>query len=495
MLFSHDEKPRLQDQKLWKALPRDPVELLLLAHIDGKTTVQDLSVICAKSLDETLQILEKMVHMGILEPPEGNLTQSKEPTPTHLVPEVKSANEFLVDPRFLKQLHEIDTRVLAENVDLEPQRKEEILLLYHSLSTLTPFQLFGVRTNTTDKEVKRAYQRLSMRFHPDRYYGKNLGSFKPMIESIFHVISQTFAMLSSAENRKKLAAVYPDEIEEKETQRSLSSPQTAPITTSFVSPSAAKQRRTDTSGTDAPVTLPRHSVRHRVGLRNQIASVLARTESKSMVSGDSSSEETESESIVLPPSGGYKTPPVRFPGNDVLHRMASEKLQRIQTHFAEGKRALTTQNYGTAASHFKLVLSLDPQHEEAARLYKEAETKNRDFLGNSYAARARMEDEMGAYEKAAELWDFALEYQPTLENFMAAATVFIKIRNYVKARQYAQQAVALSDKPEPAILLAQVYLAAGMALRAQSTLKKLLEKYPRHPVATRLLREAEKSTK
>ena len=174
MLFSSDEKPRLQDQKLWKELPRDPVELLLLAHIDGKNTVRELSVVCAKTLDETVRILERLVRSGILAPPVAQRSDTGS-MPESSASGAASADEFLVDPRFLKRLNEIDTRVLSENVDLEPRRKEEILLLYHSLSMLTPFQLFGIRRDATDKDVKRAYQRLSMRFHPDRYYGKNLG--------------------------------------------------------------------------------------------------------------------------------------------------------------------------------------------------------------------------------------------------------------------------------------------------------------------------------
>ncbi len=498
MSFAPEDKPRLQDQKQWKEFPRDPVELLLLAHVNGANTVRELSVFCARTVEQTAQILERLVRAGIIVPP-GGAPAASTPASARAAGDAPGSDEFLVDPRFLKKLGEIDTAVLAEAVDLEPRRKEEILLLYHSLSTLTPFQLFAIRGDATDKDVKRAYQRLSLRFHPDRYYGKNLGSFKPMMERIFRVVSETFALLSSEENRKKLASVYPEDFAPR-----MPAPEAEPArerepaskTLPESRPPAAASRPAGSAGPSAAPPVPREGVgRHRVGLRNQIARILARSESSSMVSGDDSSEDDEASPVIPPPPGGYRTPPVRPPATDALHRMAQEKLQRIQTHLAEGKRALSTQSYGTAASHFKLVLSLDPDHEEASRLYREAEAKNRDFLGNSYAARARMEDEMGDHQKSADLWELAVENLPTLENVMSAAAAFLKIGNHLKARQYAQQAVQLSDKPEPAILLAQVYLAAGMALRAQSTLQALLEKHPRHPVATRLLREAEKLAK
>jgi len=217
--------------------------------------------------------------------------------------------------------------------------------------------------------------------------------------------------------------------------------------------------------------------------------VLSRANSNSIVSGDSDDGDGAAEELILPPAGGDKAAPSRI---TPMHKAAQERAQRVMVHLTEGKRALETKNYGTAASHFKTLLSLDPRHEEAIQLYKEADAKNRETMGTSYAARARMEEEMRDLHRASELWSLAVELSPTLEILMGAALCFSKINEHSKAREYAQRAVTLSPKPEASLLLAQVYLNAGMGLRAQSTLKTILEKTPSHPEAQRLMREAQK---
>ena len=390
----------------------------------------------------------------------------------------------LVDRRFLKRLGELDTSVLAEEVDLEPRRKEETLLLFYSLSQLSPFQLFGIPGDASDRDVKRSYQRLSMRFHPDRYYGKDLGSFKPMMEKIFRVISESLELLSTEENRRRLAAVYPEAF--------ISAGVGEPSTAAEPTETGASEVSSETdsfSGENSDPGQRGARPHRRVGLRNQIANVLSRANSNSMVSGDSEDSEEAPPGIVLPPPGGYRTPPTRL---DPLQRAAQERAQRVTVHLTEGRRALETKNYGTAASHFKTALSLDPKHEEASRLYQEADAKNRETMGTSFAARARMEEEMRDLQRASELWAMAADLHPTAEILMAAAQCFSRLQNHAKAREYAQRAAQGATRPEAGLVLARVYMAAGMGLRAQSTLKDLQEKFPGHPEVQRLQREAQK---
>ena len=486
-LFQAEDKPKLNSQKEWKGFPSDPIELLLLAHIDGNNTVRDLCGFCARTVEQTIGVLDRLAAGGIISPsssPASGARPTPSPTPQASPPQPvagpSGAEETLVDRRFLRQLSEIDTTVLSEAVDLEPRRKEEVLLLFHSLPRLTPFQLFGIQGDATDRDVKRAYQRLSMRFHPDRYYGKNLGSFKPMMERIFRVISESLELLSTEENRQKLSGVYPEAFTAAGTN---SQPE---VETS--DPGPLESSHDDSLDSHEAHPGPHRSHR-RLGLRNQIANVLSRANSNSMVMGDSDEEEEAPEGLILPPVGGYRTAPARL---DPMHRAAQERAQRVTIHMGEGKRALETKNYSTAASHFKTVLSLDPRHEEASQLYQEADARNRETMGASYAARARMEEEMRDFHRASELWSMAAELSPTFEILAAAAHCFSRLANHGKAREYAQRAVSLYPKNESNLLLAQVYISAGMGLRAQSTLKLILEKTPSHPDALRLMREAQK---
>src|SRR5689334_21391286 len=78
-----------------------------------------------------------------------------------------------------------DPAELAEEVDLEPEKKRRILDLYARLDELSYYDLLGVGGDADKKVVKAAYYKLAPEFHPDSYFRKNLGSYKPKIEAIF----------------------------------------------------------------------------------------------------------------------------------------------------------------------------------------------------------------------------------------------------------------------------------------------------------------------
>jgi curved DNA-binding protein CbpA len=69
---------------------------------------------------------------------------------------------------------------------------------------LTYYELLDTPINADAKTVRRAYHRISKEFHPDRYYGKNLGPFKARLEEIFQRIKDAFAVLGDEDK----AAAY-----------------------------------------------------------------------------------------------------------------------------------------------------------------------------------------------------------------------------------------------------------------------------------------------
>ena len=98
-------------------------------------------------------------------------------------------------------------RATAEGVDLDEGRQREILELEARLSTDDLFSLLGVAPGACAAECKKAYYELTKRFHPDRYFGKRLGSFKPRIEAVFRTLTEAQATLCDPARR----AAYLDE--------------------------------------------------------------------------------------------------------------------------------------------------------------------------------------------------------------------------------------------------------------------------------------------
>jgi curved DNA-binding protein CbpA len=57
--------------------------------------------------------------------------------------------------------------------------------------------------------VKKAFYELSRKFHPDRYFGKNLGSFRPRIERVFKKMTEAQNVLTDEAKRKTYLDQHP----------------------------------------------------------------------------------------------------------------------------------------------------------------------------------------------------------------------------------------------------------------------------------------------
>jgi curved DNA-binding protein CbpA len=89
---------------------------------------------------------------------------------------------------------------LNEAVDLDQDRKREILAR-EALLGRDDWTVLGLKPGATAEAVKLAYFEASRVFHPDRYYGKNLGTFRARLERIFQRLSEAHERLTEAIRR------------------------------------------------------------------------------------------------------------------------------------------------------------------------------------------------------------------------------------------------------------------------------------------------------
>lgn len=61
------------------------------------------------------------------------------------------------------------------------------------------YQILGVKREASAEEIKKAYRKLALEWHPDRHTGKS----KTEAEAKFKTISEAYAVLSDADKRKK----------------------------------------------------------------------------------------------------------------------------------------------------------------------------------------------------------------------------------------------------------------------------------------------------
>lgn len=92
---------------------------------------------------------------------------------------------------------------VEEEVDIAPELRKWIVEVHAQLERLTHYDLLGVRRSCDAKDIKRAYFRLAGMVHPDRFFKKRLGHYKPMIDAIFARISEAHDTLRVAETRAR----------------------------------------------------------------------------------------------------------------------------------------------------------------------------------------------------------------------------------------------------------------------------------------------------
>jgi curved DNA-binding protein CbpA len=106
--------------------------------------------------------------------------------------------------------HPVVDAAMLEEVDLAPELKRELLDIERSLEWSNHYELLGVTADASEEEIRSAYHALSRKFHPDRYFQKNLGSFRGRLERIFKALSEANATLSDPDCRARYLQAHSD---------------------------------------------------------------------------------------------------------------------------------------------------------------------------------------------------------------------------------------------------------------------------------------------
>lgn len=97
---------------------------------------------------------------------------------------------------------------LAEQAELSLNERLRILAMARLADGRDPWALLGVERSADAKTLKRAYFKLSKEIHPDRFYGKQLGSFADRLAVVFEAVSRAYAKLTTPE-KKGATGAYP----------------------------------------------------------------------------------------------------------------------------------------------------------------------------------------------------------------------------------------------------------------------------------------------
>jgi curved DNA-binding protein CbpA len=396
-----------------------------------------------------------------------------------------------------------DEALMAEEVDIEVDLRRWILQLYHSLERSNHYQLLGVDRAADKKTIKRAYFDLAAKLHPDKYFRKRLGSFKVRMEAVFGRITLAQDTLTNADRR----AEYDAYVEEQRRSRGIEDLLAdAMAEVRRAEESAEREAQAAAASGSQPETKPASApgapdaaTRPRPTPPSVDVSAAARRDAlaRRLLGGRPGS----SPSRPSQPAVRVPTTPTTADAMDALRRRYEDrKMQALaaqaRKYLAAGEEALVKGDTVSAANNFRVAASLLPKDEELQQRATETQGRADEMLADTYAKQAWYEEKNGQWDEAARSWQRVCRGRPTdAKAHDRAANIIVKAGGDLhEAARLAQQAIAIApDTIAHRVTLANVYLAAGLALNARRELETAAQRAPHDDTIQAMLKRVAKS--
>ncbi len=185
--------PRLASGCDPTTLELSPAEGFLLSRIDGQTSWKLLREIGGLTPGEVDLCIEEWLYQKFIDidgrPPRVKRRKG-------VIPDSPSKSRP-------KEIGPIDESLIDPALDLDEVTQRDVLEFEQKLE-VDDFTLLGVEVTAESREIKRVYFALSKRFHPDRYFRKNVGHYGERLHKIFKRICEAYELLSDPVSRREI---------------------------------------------------------------------------------------------------------------------------------------------------------------------------------------------------------------------------------------------------------------------------------------------------
>ncbi len=501
-----------------RKLPLTAADGYVLSRIDGRSTEKDLAGLTGlppmqirTSIDKLLAL--KVIAFGkapVVAPSKPGLGGDAGSDPAlppagegeEANPEGPAANALL--DKAIADIPETAPE-LAEPVDLPVDLRRRVMGLHSVITSLDHYAILTIQRDADKKTVKRAYFELAAVFHPDRYFRKNLGSFKQKMEVIFGKVSVAYETLADKDRRteydeylgdvEKSRAVEAmlrnvmDEVAKAEKEAVELAGAAPPLP-----PDAAPAASAAPAAPAAPAPPPALSAADEQRRREALA--------KRLMGGRPSTRSPPLTAPTPPPA-----PPVAR-GNpqeavEALRRRYEEKVEsgrRAQgkKYMGLGETAESRNDLTAAAASYRVALTFLRPDDEGFAHANEIIAKSETQLGETYLRQADHEERANRWEDAAKSWGRAVKFRPEDHhaNERYANALVRSSGDLHTAVQCAQKAIQLGPTVgDYRVTLANAYMAAGLTLNARRELESAATQFPENPnIPIALKKLAPKST-
>ncbi len=374
----------------------DAREGFVLSRVDGRSDVDTLSDVTGFGPAEVIEVLTKLSSLELIDWSKGGVLTVQESTPA---PQASVAKK--IDTKQAER-----DKLLAESGDLSRAERLHILVLERDLLVRNHWDILALSGVPTRSDVKKAYFSRSKKFHPDSYFGRDTGSFRPKIAAVFAGIKEAYDVLGNDKSRREYEAKNP-----------------APSAEKKKMPTSRRRSSGNTSAVQGETKSAAEDAEKKARLEKRRAEILAQRKAKTEEPGRS-------------------------------------KAQLAKEFFEKGQACLKEKNTAAAADAFRLASTYAPSNDDYRRRHEElSEVVNHDRVAKLVEI-AGSHKASGDLASAAQVYASAAEILPQMASHsLNAGECYFECGRYDTALKFAKLAIKASPRRKEArVLAAQIYL-------------------------------------
>ncbi|MEM8609437.1 MAG: DnaJ domain-containing protein [Myxococcota bacterium] len=469
--------PRLIEGADARAHDIDAKDGFVHSCIDGVLNLEDIADVTVLSPDEVRASIERLIAL--------ELAEWVEPKASSAPPET-----------------EVDS-----DTELPEDLQKRIVETFHRINKLNHYERLGLGIDADRAAIRKAYFALSKTFHPDAYYGKQLGEFQHKMEVVFKKITEAYEAIGRPKKREAYDQYLKQQRAVNATEQQMDRVEArAQAMTRALSKAPVAERQAEVaSGAESARWMP-SSVPEPIPLESEPpapsvqpgSSEHARMQRKRellerRLRGKAKPRTKPGRSMPAPTAKVGTKAALRDLTRSLKHTAAiTGGVDRAEQHVNNARVAEAKGDLAAAATALRMALALDKESTELQEQYRRVNSNLRVQLLDIHRQQAKYEEENNLWAAASISWGKVAEAAPEDAEAprRAAKALMAAGGDLRKARDFALHSLDLKpDSLDTRLLLARIYIEAGMDRSAQKEVEEAAKLDPGHEMVKNLKKQ------
>ncbi len=322
--------------------------------------------------------------------------------------------------------------------DLTPEQQQDLDRLYAQAEAQDLYGLLGVHGDSDANEIQASYYALSRKWHPDRFFRKELGEYAERLEIVFVMITQAYKTLTDPMKRRQF-----DREDRARQEREAEA-------------ARAEARRNPTAEGQPTRTAPRRRRDGRESVRERLARNAEKRSASSKAAGRRIRQRMEAQ---------------------VRGRLA-DQLRKARTFYETGKQDMEAGRVIKAAGAFELAVQYDPRNDEYREQLEIAKTQAKGARIVQLVLQGEQAESYQQVKQAIHSYRQAVELGPTDGKVYHRLGHLVRLDENDEREALALFRDAVKFSPnvvEYRMSLAELYQELGLKLNARREYQAVLE--------------------